>query len=82
MEHKLLQRQLMESSIYYASEQRRYRKLKTNVFLTVTIVGIAISLRLTNNPSISNINDSTRQQQYFDIPPHQAGSRFKLAQIA
>jgi hypothetical protein len=81
MEEKLLQRQLAESSLYYASERRKYKKLRANIFLSISILGICITIRLTNSPSPSNINESTKQQ-YFDIPPHQVASRFKLSQIA
>lgn len=81
MEKKLLQRQLVESSLYYASERKKYKKLKTNVFLAMTIVGLAVSIRLTYNASKSDINESTKQL-YFDSPPHQLGSKFKLSQIA
>jgi hypothetical protein len=81
MENKFLQRQMAESTLYYLSERRRYKKIKTNIFLVVSILGISISVRLKNDSPNSNINESTNQQ-YFDIPPHQVSSRFNLSQIA
>jgi hypothetical protein len=81
MEKKLLQRELAESSVYYAGERRKHQKLKTNVVLVVSILIIAVSLRFTKDSTNSNINESTNQQ-YFDIPPHQLDSNFKLSRIA
>jgi hypothetical protein len=81
MEKRILQRQLAESSIYYASERRRYRKLKTNIFLACMIAGVCVSIRLSEKTAISEVNDSTRQMN-LNIPTQKLIHKFNRSQVA
>ncbi|MES2810766.1 MAG: hypothetical protein V4619_19175 [Bacteroidota bacterium] len=81
MEKKLLQRQLVESSIYFADESRKSRLTKVNVLLALVIVFLSLSIRLTERSSVTEVNDSTTQQ-YLDIQSRQVISKFNRSQIA
>jgi hypothetical protein len=81
MEKKLLQRQLVESTIYFAAEEKKSRITKVNVLLASVIVFLSLSIRFTEKNSISEVNDSTTQQ-YLDVPSHNAVTNFNLSQMA
>lgn len=81
MEKRILQRQLIESSIYYASERRRVRKMRTNVVLVFMIVGVCVSTRFMSQSTVSEVNESTRRHN-LGMPPHQLTSKFDRTQIA
>ena len=80
MEKQLLQRQQVESLIYYANERQKQRKIKTNLLLAVSILGLCVVIRLESN-SVPKVNESTNQQ-YLDIPSKQMVTSFSHSQLA
>jgi hypothetical protein len=78
MEKKLLQEQQQGFLIYY-SEDKLYKKVKTNFALVVAILVVCFIMRL-NKKNVTGVNESIKRE-YIDIQSYRVISKFNHSNL-
>lgn len=65
---------------YLDDERKRYNKLKINIVLISTILGVCVSVRLSEKKDVPAASESSKQH-YYDAPAHRSLSKFNHSQI-
>ena len=66
---------------YSDPERMRYNRIKINIVLISTILGVCVTMRMSDKKTQRELNENTKQR-YFDAPKLNQFSKFNYSQVA